>query len=506
MDARLLALDLGTSAVKALVVHQDGQVLGRGESSYPIRHPAQGRAEQDPEAWWQAAVRAARQALSSSPRGGEIAATGLCGQMHGTVLLGERNQVLAPAVIWPDQRTQPQAAEVERLVGRDRLVELAGSPAATGFQGLTLRWFQGEKPELWRRVRKALLPKDYLRFRLTGRLATDPSDACGTLLLDIHTRDWSAEILETLGIERALLPPVQASASIAGELSPEAAESIGLPPGFPVVTGAGDTPAALLGAGAIHPQVLLVNLSTGGQTALPVEEALVDRSGRIHTFCAALAPGTGQAGWYLLGGTLSAGLSLRWLRDQVFGTSGEQAYEAMSALAAQVPPGARGLLFLPYLLGERTPHMNPQARGLFLGLTLQHGRAELARAVMEGVVLACYEAYLALLETGKAPPEKLVLAGGGARSPAWRQIVADVFGLPVNRLVVPEQSAAGAALLAGAGIGLFDAGEAAQEWARYDPPIEPDSRRHARYQEILPIFQRAYQMHREDFIRLGDLS
>ena len=505
MGTNLLAIDLGTSAVKALLVSGDGQVLGSGQAGYPIHHPAPGMAEQDPEEWWQAAIQAVRQALPGLPRGEEIAAIGLCGQMHGAVLLDEQEQLLAPAVIWPDQRTRPQGEEAGAQIGVDRLIELTGSPAATGFQALTLRWFQQERTDLWRRVRKALLPKDYLRLRLTGRSATDPSDACGTLLLDVRTRDWSQEILNALGIDLAQLPPVQASQSIAGELLPDAAALLGLLAGIPVATGAGDTPAALLGAGVVDPEVLLLNISTGGQTALPIKEVAVDRAGRVHTFCTALEPGEGQAGWYLLGGTLSAGLSLRWLRDQVFGLRGEQAYEGMSALAAQVPPGARGLLFLPYLVGERTPHMDPQARGMFLGLTLQHGQAELVRAVMEGAVLACYEAYRVLLETGAAPG-KLVLAGGGARSPAWRQIVADVFGLPVHRLAVADQSAAGAALLAGAGIGLFEPGLTALKWARYDSPIDPDPQNHSRYQEILPIFQRAYRVHREDFPKLGDFS
>jgi xylulokinase len=505
MAKHILALDLGTSAVKALLVAADGQVLGSGQVGYPIHHPAPGRAEQDPEEWWQAAGQAARQALAALPLGEKVAAIGLCGQMHGTILLDGQDRLLDPAVIWPDQRTLPQIEEVGMLVGLERLIELAGSPAAAGFQALTLRWFQQERPETWRRVRRALLPKDYLRFRLTGRFASDPSDACGTLLFDVRTRDWSGEITAALGIDPALLPPVQASDSVAGELLPQAAGFLGLPGGIPVVTGAGDTPAALLGAGVIDPQVLLLNISTGGQAALPVVEATVDRAGRAHTFCTALSPGEGQAGWYLLGGTLSAGLSLRWLRDQVFGLPGEQAYEAMSDLAEQVPPGARGLLFLPYLVGERTPHMDPQARGMFLGLTLQHGQAELVRAVMEGVVLALYEAYRVLLETGGAP-HKLVLAGGGSRSFAWRQIVADVFDLPVHRLLVADQSAAGAALLAGAGTGLFEAGEAAREWARYDPPIDPNPWNHARYQELLPVFQRAYRVHREDFNRLGDFT
>jgi xylulokinase len=256
----------------------------------------------------------------------------------------------------------------------------------------------------------------------------------------------------------------------------------------------------MLGAGAVRPQRLLLTISSGGQLILPLDGVQVDRAGRLHTFCSALEPAPGQAGWYKMGGILAAGLALRWLRDQVFGLSGEGAYEQMTAWAAQAPLGARGLIFLPYLVGERTPHMDPQARGIFLGLTLQHGRPELARAVMEGVTLACYEAYLALVESS-TPPQAVILAGGGSQSSLWQQMAADAFNLPVQRLKTAEQSALGAALLAGAGVGLFDPGATAQEWASYDPPVEPDLANHARYLELLELFRCAYRNNRQEFPR-----
>jgi len=503
--AQLLGVDLGTSSVKVLLATETGQVLGRGSAEYPIHHPRPGWAEQDPDDWWRATVAAVRQALASvqgTPV--SISAVGLSGQMHGTVLLGTAGQLLAPAVIWPDQRSRRQVQEITGLIGAERLIELTGSPVATGFQAATVRWVQQERPDLWRRTHSILLPKDYLRYRLAGDHCTDPSDGSGTLLLDVRSRDWSPLVLAALEIDVAQLPSVQPSTAVAGRLSREAAEALGLPAGIPVVTGAADTACGALGAGIVNAQTLLLTISTGGQIVLPAPEVRVDRAGRVHTFCGALAPGPDQAGWYQMAAILSAGMALRWLRDQVFCLSGEAAYAQMTAWAETASAGADGLLFLPYLVGERTPHMDPQARGLFLGLTASHGRAELVRAVLEGVALACYDAYQVLAEMG-ARPERLVMAGGGARSQLWQQIVADVFGLPVRRLRVGEQSALGAVLLAGGGVGLFDPGSTAPTWAAYGPPVEPDGQRHAFYQALLTLFRSAYQKHRQDFCQLRNL-
>jgi xylulokinase len=503
--AQLLGVDLGTSSVKVLLVTETGQILGRGSAEYPIRHPRPGWAEQHPDDWWQATVAAVRQALASvqgTPV--SISAVGLSGQMHGTVLLGRAGQLLAPAVIWPDQRSRRQVQEITDLIGAERLIELTGSPVATGFQAATVRWVQQERPDLWRRTRSILLPKDYLRYRLTGDHHADPSDGSGTLLLDVRSRDWSPLVLAALGVDVAQLPPVQPSAAVAGRLGREATEALGLPAGIPVVTGAADTACGAVGAGIVNAQTLLLTISTGGQIVLPAPEVRVDRAGRVHTFCGALAPGPDQAGWYQMAAILCAGMALRWLRDQVFCLSGEAAYAQMTAWAETAPAGADGLLFLPYLVGERTPHMDPQARGLFLGLTASHGRAELVRAVLEGVALACYDAYQVLAEMG-ARPGRLVMAGGGARSQLWQQIVADVFGLPVRRLRVGEQSALGAVLLAGGGAGFFDPGSTAPTWAAYGPPVEPDGQRHAFYQALLALFRSAYQKHRQDFCQLQNL-
>jgi xylulokinase len=503
--SHFLGIDLGTSSVKVLLVTDAGEVVGQGSAEYPIDRPQPDHAEQEPERWWQATVAAVRQTLAGiEGRSISIAAMGLSGQMHGTVLLDRAGRSLASAVIWPDQRSRPQVQEITGLIGAERLIELTGSPVATGFQAATLRWVRQAQPGLWQQVAMILLPKDYLRWRMTGEFQTDPSDGSGALLLDVHRRDWSEELLAALDIDRVKLPPVQPSTAVAGQLQRYAAETLGLPPGIPVVTGAADTAASLLGAGIVAAQTLLVTISTGGQLILPAMDVRVDPAGRLHTFCAAVTPAADRPGWYLMAAILSAGLALRWLRDQVLGRPGELTYSELMAWAETVPAGANGLLFLPYLLGERTPHMDPQARGLFLGLSAGHGRAEFVRSVLEGVALACYDAFEVLVELG-ARPERIVMAGGGAHSRLWRQIVADIFSLPVRRLDAGDQSALGAALLAGAGVAQFDPVQAAQHWARYGPPLEPDHRPHAVYQDMLGLFRDAYQKHRTDFHRLQQL-
>jgi xylulokinase len=428
--------------------------------------------------------------------------------MHGTVLLGKGGELLSPAIIWPDRRSSLQVQEINDLVGAERLIELTGSPIATGFQAATVRWIQENRPDLWRRTRAIVLPKDYVRYRLTGQIHTDPSDGSGTLLLDVHQRVWSPQILATLGIDEALLPQVEPSTGVAGQITRQAAEALGLRAGTPVVTGAADTASSALGAGIVDAQTLLVTISTGGQIILPASQALTDRAGRIHTFCGALVPERTQAGWYHMAAILSAGMCLRWLRDQVLelsGSSGRVGYDQMVGWAESASPGADGLLFLPYLAGERTPHMDPYARGVLFGLGASHGRAELVRAVLEGVTLACYDAYQVLAEMG-AHPDRIIMAGGGARSELWKQIVADVFNLPVQGLEQGDQSAWGAVMLAGGGIGLFDPQSTAQAWASYGPSIEPDGQRHILYQTLMPLFRDTYQRYREDFRRLRDLQ
>ncbi len=491
MTNAYLGIDLGTSSVKVLVVDEHGQVVGSGTASYPIHRPRPDAAEQDPEEWWQAVIAATRQALGWTHTATRIAGIGLSGQMHGTVLLDSQDRVIAPAIIWADQRAWRQVRSITEQIGADRLIELTGSPVATGFQASTIRWLQEERSSLWWRTSRVLLPKDEIRRRLTGEVATDPSDGSGTLLLDARWRDWSPAMLEALEIEQERLPAVRDSVAVAGELRPDAANLLVLPAGVPIVVGAGDAASGLLGAGILDPDSMLLSLSTGAQVLVPARGVEPDRQGRMHTFCSALEPTPELSGWYQMGATLAAGMAARWLRDQVFDLRGSDADERLTTWAGDAPIGAKGLLFLPYLAGERTPHMDSKTRGALLGLTARHGQAEIARAVIEGATFAARDAF-SVLQEQRAEPERIIIAGGGARSPVWRRIVADVFNLPVYPLATADNAAMGAALLAAIGIGEMDPLDTPRDWARHGPPIEPSPGRHDRYRELFAIFRQAY--------------
>jgi xylulokinase len=509
--AAFLGIDLGTGSVKALVVGQDGRILGRGSAGYAILQPQPGYAEQDPEVWWRGTVQAVGTALDEAGGIG-ISAIGLSGQMHGTVFVGSDGATIGPAIIWADRRSSQQVADITGRVGAERLVEISGSPLAVGFQAASVLWVQQHQPERWRRVDKILLPKDYLGWRLTGGFATEPSDASSTLLFDVRRRDWSGEIFKAVDVPREKLPTVIESPAIRGYLGQEAGAELGLRGPIPVVGGGADAPLAALAAGVVDPDAMLLTISTGSQVIVPTTEVRVDPRGRIHAWCGCLEPltpgrhsGEPGAAWYQMGATMVSGLALRWLRDNVFDLRDEDAYVQMTNWAADAPAGAHGLLFLPYLAGERTPLMDPQARGLFLGLTTEHDRTHLIRAVMEGATLALYDAYEVLTSLG-ASPQRAILAGGGARSAVWRQIVADVFGVEILPLADIEGSAFGAALLAGAGIGEFDLASTARNWARYDDPVQPNPEARALYQRLLPIFRSAYVKHREDFRLLAGIA
>ncbi|GMQ78464.1 MAG: xylulokinase [Anaerolineae bacterium] len=502
----LLAIDLGTSSSKVLAVDFDGKIASKVEAGYPIHRPQSGYAEQDPADWWNGVTSAVRKVVSNlSPEQHHIVAVGLSGQMHGTVLLDESGRLLAPAVIWPDQRSQSQVKEITTLFGLQGLINIAGSSIFTGFQASTVRWFQQEEPEIWSKVKSILTPKDWLRWRLTGEKFSEPSDGSGTLLLNVHRREWSQEILEKLNIDAALLPPIRGSREICGYLQEAPAEELNIPAGTPVIAGAADTACSILGAGISDEKALLITISSGGQLIVPISQVILDTSGRVHTFCSALEREDGRQAWYLMAAILSAGLSLRWLRDKLLRLEGSQAYQKMTEWGAESPAGARGLIFLPYLSGERTPHMDPQARGIFLGLTSGHGRSELIRAVMEGVAFACYHAFSSLFDLG-IRPNSIILAGGGARSGLWQQIFADLFGLPVTPLMVEDQSALGAAMLAASGVGLIDLNEAVNRWRQYGPPVKPDNSKKEIYRPLFSIYKRAYNVHRDDFRILSAMS
>jgi xylulokinase len=492
----LLGLDLGTSSLKAVVMDRAGHIVGLGAQDYAIAQSHPAWAEQDPEEWWRAAVVATRQALAAAGcAAGEIAAIGLAGQMHGTVLLDEAGQPLRPAILWADQRSAAVVAAATQRLGLETLGRLAANRLAVGFMAASLLWLAVHEPRTLAGARWALLPKDALRLRLTGVVVSEPSDASSTLLFDVAERGWSAALLREWRLPGEILPPLLDSSAIAGGLRPDAADALGLAAGTPVVAGGADQACQLLGSGLLAPGLLSCTIGTGGQLVSVLDAPTYDPALRLSTFCHCL-PGT----WYSMGAVLAAGLSLRWFRERF---CPEASYDQLAAEAASVPPGAEGLLFLPYLVGERTPHFDPLARGAFVGLTLRHGRGHLVRAIMEGVAFAMRDGLEIMRGLGDAP-QQLLAAGGGGASPLWRQILADVLALPVRSALGEERTAVGAGLLAGLGVGLYpDAGAACAEAVRYGPPTAPIPAAVARYAALYPLYRGLYGKLREDFERMN---
>ena len=465
---RLVGLDVGTTGVKALALSPTGEVLARAEETYELSTPHPGWAEQDPEDWWRAAERAL------ATLGGTPSAIGLSGQMHGLVVLDERDRVLRPAILWNDQRTEAECAEIEERVGLPRLIQLTGNRALTGFTAPKLLWLRRHEPETYARIAHVLLPKDYVRLRLTGERAIDVADASGTLLFDVAERRWSEEMLEALELDRAWLPRALESPEISGTTAT----------GIPVAAGAGDQAAAALGVGVDRPGPVSVVLGTSGVVFAALPGFAADPQARVHAFCHAV-PG----GWHAMGVMLSAAGSLRWFRDAL---GGRHDYGELLATAEQWPPGADGLTFLPYLTGERTPHADPHARGAFAGLTVRHDLGALVRAVLEGVAYGLRDSLELLRELGVSPGAGHA-SGGGARSELWLRILASVLGLPIRRTATDEGSAYGAALLGGVAAGVFgDVHEAVTACVRLDDPIEPDPGWTAAYERGYRRFRLLY--------------
>ena len=458
--------------------------------------PEPGWAEQDPRDWWRAAGLAVRKALQAAKLAGEaIAAVGFSGQMHGAVLLDENDEVIRPALIWCDQRTEAQCQELDRTIGTDRLIQLTCNPPLTNFTLTKLLWVRQHEPQNWQRVRKVMLPKDYVRLRLTGESAIDVADASGTLLLDVAHRTWSSEVLSKTGIDAALLPKLYESQQICGHLTQAGADATGLRVGTPVVAGAGDQAAGAVGMGITRAGVVSATIGTSGVVFAATDKPALDPKGRLHTFCHAI-PGR----WHVMGVTQAAGLSLRWFRDQ-FGAGaddGRDPYERLAAEAAAVPAGCEGAFWAPYLMGERTPHVDPNARAAFVGLSASHTRAHLVRAILEGVAYSLKDTFTIFGEI-RVPVERIRLGGGGARSPLWRQIQADVYAHEVEILKAEEGAAYGAAILAGVGAGSWksvdEACDAAVRVAKTISPIKESS----------AAMQRGYQTYRRIYPALHSI-
>jgi len=495
VTSTLLGIDLGTTSLRALVVDPEGTVLGQASAPYPTAQPRPGWTEQEPDDWWQA-CRSAVADLRGRGLLAQVGAIGLTGQMHGSVFLDRHRRVLRPAILWNDQRTAAEAADIEGRVGLRRLIGLTGNRALTGFTAPKVLWLRRHEPDRFRRLRHLLLPKDYLRLRLTGELATDAADASGTLLFDVRARRWSAEMMRLLDLDESILPAALESPAVSGRVTAAAAADLGLAEGTPVAAGAGDQAAGAVGAGAVSPGVLMVSIGTSGVVFTSAERPAVERQGRLHAFCHA-APGL----WHVMGVMLSAGGSLSWLASAL-GMNEQR----LSADASASPAGAGGLLFLPYLSGERTPHADPLARGAFVGLTTSHGSSDLARAVMEGVAFGLRDC-LELVRSLRLPIDEVRLIGGGARSPLWRQIMADVFGLPILRLEAEEGAAYGAALLAGVGAGPWhDVPEACRAAVRIAGRVEPQPEAVDFYNDLYGSYRQLYPKLRDSFAALHDLT
>jgi xylulokinase len=489
----VLGIDSSTTATKAVLVAPDGAVVSVGVSEYGYDTPHAGWSQQHPQLWWDATATAVRQALHTAEVDAtSVAAVGLTGQMHGSVLLDAAGDVVRPALLWNDQRTASECDEIRRSVGPQRLVELTGNDALTGFTAPKLLWVRAHEPQAWARVRHVLLPKDFVRHRLTGDIATDVADASGTLLLDVPQRRWSTEVLAALGLDPGLLPDLYEGPDVTGTVSAAAAEVTGLRAGTPVVAGGGDQAATAVGVGAVTPQVGALSLGTSGVVFVPTAGPVVEPQGRVHAFCHAV-PDT----WHVMGVMLSAAGSLRWYRDTL---APQVPFADLVSQAQAAPPGCDGLRFLPYLTGERTPHPDPDARGAFVGLTVRHTRAHLTRAVLEGVAFGLRDGLELMRAAGVALPHELRVSGGGSKSALWRQIVADTLQVPLVATATAEGAAYGAAVLATVAAGWHADVRAAS--AALVTPGERTDPGDADYARAYASFDRLYPALAPEFARL----
>lgn len=488
----VLGVDISTTATKAILIDRDGGVAGVASSSYGYETPRPLWTEQDPGLWWDATIAAVRQVIADlGVSGSDVEAIGLTGQMHGSVLLDGQGAVVRPAILWNDQRTEAECIEIRRRIGPDRLIKVTGNDALTGFTAPKLLWVQLNEPENWARVRHVLLPKDYVRYLLTGDLAVDVADGSGTILFDLAARTWSPEILEALDIAPSLMPPTFEGPTITGALSGAAADLTGLRPGTPVVAGGGDQAANAVGVGAVAAGVVALSLGTSGVVFATTAGPAIDAGGRVHSFCHAV-----PYRWHMMGVMLSAGGSLRWLRDALAPNS---SFDDLVEGAATVAAGSDGLLFLPYLTGERTPHPDPLAKGAFVGLTIRHDLRHLTRAVLEGVAFGLRDGLDLMVGAGLPAPTQIRASGGGVRSPLWRQILADVLEAEIATVLTAEGAAYGAALLAAVGAEWFETVDGACDAVvRVKPSAHPSDdvalygQAHDRYRDLYPALAPAF--------------
>lgn len=480
----LLGIDVSTTGVKALLIDDHGEIVASSTTALHLSTPKPLWSEQHPHDWWQAAITSIKQVLSQT-NAADIAAIGLTGQMHGLVLLDQQGEVLRPAILWNDQRCGDQCDEIRASLGKERLIRISGNDALTGFTAPKILWVRQHEPEIYSRARHVLLPKDYLRYKLTHEYAMDKADGSGTLLFDLERRDWSSETLAAANIPADWLPKTFEGPEVTGHVTREAAEATGLREGTPVVAGGGDQAAQAVGVGAIRPGVLAVTLGTSGVVFAATESPLIEPEGRLHAFCHAV-PGR----WHLMGVMLSAAGSLQWYRDTL---APNVSFEELVNEADSVAPGSDGLLFLPYLCGERTPHPDPLARGAWVGLTMRHSRGHLTRAVIEGISFGLKDIFSLIQDAGAGDVDQVRVSGGGAKSVVWRQVLADILGTELVTVNTTEGAAYGAALLAGVAAGTWsNVDEACAQTIRINDRISPDAANTACYDEIYRQYQSLY--------------
>ena len=502
-----LGIDVGTSGTKTLVMREDGKILASATVEYPLSSPKPGWSEQNPEDWWNAAVKSVKAVLKAGKiKPADVKGIGLSGQMHGSVFLDKNHNVIRPAILWNDQRTSAECDQIESLAGgRRKLISMVANPALTGFTAPKILWLQNHEPKNYARTVQVLLPKDYVRFRLTGEFATEVSDASGTLLLDVKRRGWCQPLLNKLDIDLALLPAVYESEDVSGTLTPKTAKQLGLPAGVPVVGGGGDQAAGAVGNGIVRRGVISATMGTSGVVFAHSDEMQVDPQGRVHTFCHAV-----RGKWHVMGCVLSAGGSLQWYRNKLGEAEVRSAkrkkidpYELITQHAAEAPPGCEGLYFLPYLTGERTPHADPHARGAWIGLSLRHGREHLIRSAMEGATYAMRDC-LEIIDGMKIPIREIRLSGGGAHSQFWRQMQSDIYGRKVATINAEEGPAYGVALLAAAGTGAYkNIGEACAATICTVSQTSPNAKSKRIYNTVYPMYGKLYRSLKDDFATIA---
>jgi xylulokinase len=492
-----IGIDSSTTATKALLIDEQGSILGVGRSTYNFETPHPLWSEQSPDLWWNGTVEAINEVLATAEvAGSDVRGIGLTGQMHGLVMLDGHGRVLRPSILWNDQRTQSECDEIRSRIGRTRLISVTGNDALTGFTAPKILWVRNNEPDVFAKTEHVLLPKDYVRFRLTGQYATDKAGASGTILFNLADRDWSAEVVEELGIPHEWLPRTHEGTEETGALTANAEAATGIPAGTPVFAGGGDQEANAVGVGAVSPGVVAMSIGTSGVVFSSTTTPAIEPEGRLHAFCHAV-PDT----WHLMGVMLSAGGSLRWLQEQL---APDRSFIELSAMADGAPATSNGLLFLPYLSGERTPHPDPLARGAFVGLTLRHGLDHMTRSVMEGVAFGLRDS--AELIKSAAELGEVRVSGGGASSDVWLQIIADVMDLPVRVADTFQAAAHGAALLAATGAGAFDnVAEATDHAVEVGEPIQPTVDATS-YEGAYQMYRDLYPALKETFHRSAELD